>query len=227
VLKVLLDDLTQLPVDHQLGRLRAARALVGQRMRGRRPVAAATIGVASQLPADRRWRALQPTRDRAHRLAPGTRQRDLLALGEGHTPAREVAATAWAHPAGRAHPLQPTPAMRPGHRRGVGEKLTTRERRPEPLVNLGHHPRLEDRHVSHTPVVASWGGPSSDAPRTRSSSSPFALRARARRRPCPRSNPGRSTPAQREPGQKLIDRGVAITAGTQGSACGIHRREEP
>jgi len=157
VLKILLDDLTQLPVDHQLGRLGAARALVGQRMRGRRPVAAATIGVASQLPADRRRRAPQPTRDRAHRLAPGTRQRDLLALGEVHTPAREVAATARAHPAGRAHPLQPTPAMRPDHRRGVGEKLTTRERRPEPLVNLGHHPRLEDRHVSHTPVVASGG----------------------------------------------------------------------
>jgi len=32
--------------------------------------------------------------------------------------------------------------------------LATRERRPEPLVDLGHHPRLEDRHVSHTPVVA-------------------------------------------------------------------------
>jgi len=49
--------------------------------------------------------------------------------------------------------------MRPDHRRGVGEELATRERRPERLVNLRHHPRLEDRHVSHTPVVASWGGP--------------------------------------------------------------------
>jgi len=70
-----------------------------------------------------------------------------------HRPFRSRPRRGRTPPAARTH-FQPTPAMRPDHRRGVGEKLTTRERRPEPLVDLGHHPRLEDRHLSHTPVVA-------------------------------------------------------------------------
>jgi hypothetical protein len=75
----------QLVVDSELGRLGPACAAVGMPLRGRRAIvkaAAASRGVAPQLPRDRRRRPTQPARDLAHPATTGTQKRDLLALSE-------------------------------------------------------------------------------------------------------------------------------------------------
>jgi tRNA synthetases class I (I, L, M and V) len=80
--QIVLHELAQREVGRELRRLGAARALVGERVPGRRAVAAvAAIGVALQFPRDRRRQPPQAPSDHADRLAAGPAERDLLALG--------------------------------------------------------------------------------------------------------------------------------------------------
>ena len=80
--QIVLHELAQRHVDGQLGRLGAARALIGERVRRRRAVAATAVGVATQLARDRRRRPPQAPRDHADRLPARACERDLLTLSE-------------------------------------------------------------------------------------------------------------------------------------------------
>jgi len=67
--QIVLHDPAQREVGRELGRLGAARAVVGQRVRHRRAVTTVAVGVATQLARDRRRRPSQAPGDRSDRLA--------------------------------------------------------------------------------------------------------------------------------------------------------------
>ena len=118
-------------------------------MRRTRPVAAATVAVAGQLPRDRRRAAAQPRRDRPHRLTRRSSQCDLLPIGERQIAALQVPATTWTHPTGLAQPRQPSMSMSARRRGRIGQELPGLPRRPERLVQLGDQLVRETHTYQH------------------------------------------------------------------------------
>jgi hypothetical protein len=86
-----LHPLTQLCVDHQLGRLRSPRVVLSAPLRPRGPVVQPGVmraPVPGDLAGDRRAMSAQPTGDHRRAQASGKPERDLLTLGEGQEPPR-------------------------------------------------------------------------------------------------------------------------------------------
>ena len=132
-----LNPFAQHLVGHQLRWLRARRPLMGQHMCRARPVPPGPVGVAGQLPRDRRGTATQPARYLTDRLTRRPGQGDLLSLGEGQVAPLQVAAATWTHPSGLAQPRETSMAMGARHRGRIGQELTGLPGSPERLIQLG------------------------------------------------------------------------------------------
>ena len=193
----------------ELRRLRTARALIRQRVRRRRAVAAA-VGVALELARDRRRRPPQAPGDSSHCLAARPGERDLLTLGERQATALQVAPRRERTPPQAA--TQRVPCLRyvpPQRRRRSTRRAAAR---PERLHRLGVHPV---RETTDRQLLRSGTRRRSRTPRGRRRASIAATP-----RP-PGSPPRRPTPTPPATPDDLSDpdyqASVAITARTQGT----------
>jgi hypothetical protein len=144
--QILLDHATQRQVRGQLRRLRPRGTVVGQHVRDSRPIPAAVLAVAPQLSADRRRAAPEPLGNIAHGLARRPTQRDLLPLSEAQIPTLQIASPARAHPTIGDHPPRALLAIGPHRFGGIGDELTSLQRRPEHLHVLADHVIDEPGH---------------------------------------------------------------------------------
>ena len=115
-------------------------------MRAGGPIPPRRLGVAAQLPRDRRRGAPQPRGDRPHRLTRRPGQRDLLPLSERQVTPLQVPTPPRAQPATGDHPSRALLAIRPNRFGRIGDELTTLQRRPEHLHVLADHVPEEPGH---------------------------------------------------------------------------------
>ena len=141
--ETVLHVLAQRIIDGELGAFRAPGTPIGMplcRQGTIIQITAAGRGIPSQLPRDRRWRAVQAPGDRAHATAAGAQERDFLPLDE-----REIAARQWGLTDGGHAATLPEPP-RPDHRRDpcrdprvlAGQAFGYRRPEALPILSTGH-----------------------------------------------------------------------------------------